>query len=176
MSSNNSGKINIIIIVIIVVVQILIGAALYFFVFNKQDSVIKPIKAIAKKDSVSTKKDKKAETDKSTKSEAKDYIKEYTLFSLEQIAVNPKGSPDKFLVITMALEFKLSDKNLPVELKNKTLLLNDRISYYFALKSYEELIVLENRDKYKKDILNMINGLLTEGKITNVIFAQYVLQ
>lgn len=185
MLSNNSGKINLMIIIIIVVLQILLGAGLYFFVFNKPDGSIKPIKAETKKDSTesvdeeskdSEEKDEKNKGDKKSKSEAKDYINEYTLFSLEDIVVNPKDSPDKFLVITMALEFKLKDENLPTELKNKTLLLKDRINFYFAQKTYDELEQLQNREKYKKELLKMVNNLLTEGKITNVIFAQFVLQ
>ncbi|HPM01756.1 MAG TPA: flagellar basal body-associated FliL family protein [Candidatus Cloacimonadota bacterium] len=183
MKVNNSGKISILIIIIIVVLQIILAGALYFFVFKKDDQNIKPIKIEEKKNE--DQKDSESDVEQleqgkegttSPKVKAKDYLTEYAIANLSDIVINPKDSPESFLVVSIALEYQIKNENLPTELKNKDLLIKDKILTYFSLKSKDELQNIDNREIFKKEIKKDVNALLIEGKITNVLFPQYVMQ
>lgn len=173
MKTNQNGKLNIMVIVIIVVLQIVIAAALYFFVFAKNDEKIKPIK----KEKVEEVKTEEGDGEKESGSkDAKDYLTEYAIYTVSDIVINPKGSPDSYLVVSIALEYQTKSENLGNELKNKDLLIKDKIIGFFSSKSKEELQLVENRDKYKSDLKKTINSLLKEGRVTNVLFSQFVMQ
>ena len=106
---------------------------------------------------------------------AKDYVKDYTLYDLDNLIVNPVGS-DRYLVLTIQLEHRQADKKLPDELKNKTPLLMDELNLYFSKQTIEDLKDVENRAKFKDDTLRSINRMLLEGRVTDVFFPQFVVQ
>ncbi len=174
---DNHGKINMMIIIVIVVLQIIIAGALYFFVFKKDDPKLNPIKVEKKTiDQPEQEVTEEKEDTKSTKTKAKDYINEYAIANLSDIVVNPKDAPESFLVVSIALEYQIKNENLPTELKNKDLLIKDKILTYFSLKTKNELQNIDNRENFKKDVKKEVNSLLIEGKITNVLFPQFVMQ
>lgn len=173
MKLNDSGKLNMIIIIVIVVLQIAIAAALYFFVFKKDDAKLKPIETEKKKEKPQLEELNDGKTDSK---DAKDYLNEYSVFNVNDIVVNPKDSPESFLVVSIAFEYQIKNVNLPNELKNKDLLIKDKILTYFSSKNASELQAIENRELFKSDLKKLINGSLIEGRITNVLFSQYVMQ
>jgi len=104
---------------------------------------------------------------------SKDYTKEYAMFDLDQIVVNPLGGGMSMFSAMVSLEYKQSDKNLPTELKNKKRVIEDRVGFYFSSKTVEELRKFENRETFKDEIMNTINGLLREGRITEISFSRF---
>ncbi|HOE91010.1 MAG TPA: flagellar basal body-associated FliL family protein, partial [Candidatus Cloacimonadota bacterium] len=152
-------------------VQIIIAGVIYFIIANKGDQKMKPIKTEAEKKEPVIEQGGAAENSKS-----KDYIKEYMVTELSDIVVNPRNSPESFLVVSIALEHQTKNVNLATELKNKDLLIKDRILTYFSLLEKEELQDIDNREKFKKDIKKEINSMLNEGKVTTVLIPQFVIQ
>ena len=107
---------------------------------------------------------------------AKDYIKEYALFSLGDVIVNPTGSDGRFFVTSISLEYKQIDKKLPDELKNKVPAFQHRVNRYFSSQTMEDLRNPEKLDDFHEDVMRQINGSLVEGRITDVFFTQWVIQ
>jgi len=177
MLNQNHGKVKLLVIIIIVLVQIILAATLYFLFFANKDNKVKPIsKQETKSESEKTiSQDENAESASHSK-DAKDYLEEYSLYTVSDIVINPKDSPESFLVVSIALEFQLKDELLGEELKNKEILIKDKILTYFSQKTKTELQMIENREKFKSDIKKIINTLLKEGRVTNVLFSQYVIQ
>ncbi len=176
---NNKGKINILIIVIIVLVQLIIGVAIYFlFLREKSEPIrLKALETTTLTDTTSSiSKDKDDNDLKSNSFDAKDYIKDYTIFSIGDLIINPYGSESRFFIISISFEHRQAEKKLPDELKNKTPLIKDRLIGYFSRLAIEDLQKIDNRDIFKDDIMKTVNSMLTEGRITNVFFEQYVIQ
>ncbi|HPY96338.1 MAG TPA: flagellar basal body-associated FliL family protein [Candidatus Cloacimonadota bacterium] len=171
MMKNNFGKINMLVIIIIVVVQIIIAGVIYFFIASNGDQKIKPIKTEVESKELAIEQDN---TGSNTNS--KDYLKEYMVTELSDIVVNPRNSPESFLVVSIALEHQVKNVNLATELKNKDLLIKDKILTYFSFIEKEELQDIDNREKFKKDIKKEINSMLNEGKVTSVLISQFVIQ
>ena len=189
---NTDGKINIIIIAVIILVNFLLLGGFYFFFLMEpkpEQPTFQPIESgeppQARNNARTPEARERAreELEQAASSSddsgpnlaAKDFIIEYATWPLGQIAVNPAGS-QRFFIATITFEHRIADKNLPTELKNKLPLLNDAITSYFSKKAEEELRVFDNRDGFKTDILKMVNDLLLEGRITNVLFEQFVIQ
>lgn len=177
---NNKGKISILIIVIIVLVQLIIGATIYFLFLREKTEPIK-LKTIESANITNPKtqiNDNSLEHNDSslTSFDAKDYIKDYTIFAIGDLIVNPFGTESRFFIVSISFEHKQADKKLPDELTNKTPLIKDKLIYYFSRLSVEELQKIDNRDIFKEDIMKTVNSMLTTGRITNVLFEQYVIQ
>jgi len=106
---------------------------------------------------------------------ARDFARDFTLFNVDDIIVNPAGV-DRFFVTSLSLEHRQADRNLPVELRNKTPLIKDAVIGYFSRLTVEELRDIDNRENYREDVMRIINGMLIEGRVTNVVFQQWVIQ
>lgn len=179
---DTKGKINIIVIIVIILVQLLIAAGLYFFVLKEKDE---PVKLTTlekteilpqKQTSVASRNSEIRSSDTIQSLEARDYIKDFTIFDLGDLIVNPLGTESRFFIVTISFEHRQSDRRLPDELKNKVPLFRDRLIGYFSRLTVDDLRNIENRDIFKDDIMQMINSMLTEGRITNVFFEQFVIQ
>jgi len=179
---NNKGKINILVIIIIVVVQLIAVAAVWWF-FIRETGEVEPTgpKPIAKTEVEPPPSTDKKTDDTSTtgtdNGKALDFIKDYAIFSLGDVVLNPKGAEkNTFFITTISFQYRLADKNIAVELKNKTPLFRDSILSYFARFTLDDLKNIEMRDTFKEDIQRMVNSSLLEGRITNVLFEQFVIQ
>ena len=189
---NTDGKINFIIVAVIILVNFLLMGGFYFFfmmepapeqpAFHPLESSEPPTPRNNARTEEARKLAKEESEEESTKDdgyvsgfEARDFITDYTTWPLGQIAVNPSGS-QRFFIATITFEYRLTEIKLPTELKNKLPLFNDALMSYFSKKTEDELRNIDNRDGFKDDIRKMINAMLIEGKITNVLFEQFVLQ
>lgn len=113
------------------------------------------------------------------KSEDVNYFKEYSVFTnaeLEGIAINPQNADGHFLVLTLGLEYKQSDKKLPEELGLKMVLLKSRLIDYLSSKDLSYYDDIKNREALKINLKDLINSLLNNGKINRVLISQYVIQ
>jgi len=190
---NNAGKVNIMVIIIIVLVQaIIIGAGYFFFMYEKEGSgqgqqqqlSSLPPPTETQRPSNDRRNDRRNDRQQQQQYDdyddgpgfgAKDYIKDYALFDLGDIILNPMGT-ERFFIAAIQLEYRQADKNLPTELKNKMPLMKDRVMQLFSRKSLEELRDIENRERYKEEVMRSVNSILLEGRVTSVIFEQFVIQ
>jgi len=171
-------KLNIMVILIIVVVNLILSFLLWLFI----PKMITP-KNISTEDSLRTDAEKDTTKDSLSvdsgivdNSQSKDYFNEYAIYNWEDIIVNPSNSSERFLMVSLGFEYKLEDEKLPDELKNKTILITDNLNTYFSSQKIEDLVINDFRNKMKVDIIKIVNSQLSEGKITRVFFAQYVIQ
>jgi flagellar basal body-associated protein FliL len=188
---NNQGKVDILVILVIILANALLGFILYFFFIRDAESTSKddfhPIQTgkmdnYAKDDYNDVKKNDRNNDRKSDYADdyddigAKDYIKDYNMWELGEIVVNPYGAENRFFVTSIFIEYRLSDKKLPDELKAKLPLFKGEVVHYFSNLTVEELRNIEKRNNYKRDVMRMINGRLIEGRITDLSFQQWVVQ
>jgi flagellar basal body-associated protein FliL len=189
---NNLGKINILVIIIIILVQAMLfgGLFVWFFVIGNQGDnaspQMRPVTTLertevapAEQPRAQQRNDRDRDRDRDRGGAvgfgARDFTRDFTLFNLDDIIVNPAGV-DRFFITSLALEHRQADRNLPVELRNKTPMIKDALIGYFSRRTVEELRDIDNREMYRDDVMRLINGMLIEGRITNVVFQQWVIQ
>ena len=188
---NNFGKINILVIIIIVLVQALLfgGLFVWFFVFNQDQNdspQMRPVTTLERTEVAPAEQsraqnrnerggDRGGDRGGAVGFGARDFTRDFTLFNLDDIIVNPAGV-DRFFITSLALEHRQADRNLPNELRNKTPLIKDALIGYFSRLTVEELRDIDKREDYRDDVMRLINGMLIEGRVTNVVFQQWVIQ
>ena len=183
---NNQGKVNILVIIIIVLMMMLTAAGVYlFFIHQPPGEQARPLSPLAEhRTEVPARQQQARDRDSGRDFDsgagfgggARDFTRDFTLFSLGDVIVNPAGTDNRFFIASISLEHRQADRNLPVELRNKTPLLKDRVIGYFSRLTVEELRNVDNRETYRDDIMRLINSALIEGRVTNVIFEQFVIQ
>ena len=196
---DNTGKVDLIIVLVIILANALLGFVLWFFFIRDAESPqnntsggMTPLQRTEvdhdygrddrrddhrRDDRRDNERWRDSRYDTSSDFGAKDYVKEYTIWDLgDPLTVNPLNAPRSFFVVSISFEIRQADKKLPDELKNKLPLFKDSLQYFFSRLTLEELRDIEMRENYKRDIMRMVNGMLMEGRITNVIFAQWVIQ
>ena len=195
---NNHGKVNIIVILLIIIIQLLISGGVYFLFLkdraaageNQGLSAIdaaridvqpaQPMRTPERPDprAAQNPPERGSFMDSSQYDVAKDYEKDFALFKLDDIIINPAGTENqsRFFVVTITFEYRQADRRLPNELTNKTPVLKDRIIEYFSKMTVEEIRKLENRQSFKMDIMRMANNSLLHGRVTDVIFDQFIIQ
>jgi flagellar basal body-associated protein FliL len=198
---NNKGKINILVIIIIVLLWALSAGGLYiYFTYIKppatpEKSGLQPVTVAppsqppivnppnpAVSPSVGTRDASKSGStfggDSDSYSGGKDYVKDFALFALgkEPLTVNLSGQDQHFLIIAVVFEYRLTDKELPAELSAKTPVFKDRLLQYFSKLTIDDVKEMNNRDIFKGDIMKIINNSLIKGRITDVIFDQFMFQ
>jgi flagellar basal body-associated protein FliL len=191
--NNESGKVNLIVVAIIIVVQLLLAAGVYFLFFSAPSEVQPTMTAIERTDvdvfiprPTEARNEPTSERNRPAGSSmwevgggvAKDYLKDYTIFQLGDIVVNPTLTTDenRFFVVSVSFEYRRADRKLPDELKQKSPLFRDGVMGYFSRLTVDDLRNFENREIFKEDLMRMMNNLLVEGRITDVFFEQFVLQ
>jgi flagellar basal body-associated protein FliL len=182
MKINNEGKVDLVIVLVIILANALLGFVLYFFFIRgsetPQQHGLTPLTRTEvdhhKEDYYDDKPGRY--NDNSSDFGAKDYAKDYAIWELGDMIVNPYGGDTKFFITSISFEYRLSDKKLPAELQSKLPLFKDSIQNYFARITVEDLRDIELRDGFKRDIMRSVNGMLIEGRITNVIFSQWLFQ
>jgi flagellar basal body-associated protein FliL len=188
-----AGKINITIVVAIIVVQALLSVAVYFFVLRDSDPASGQLTTLERTEVEPRRPDRQPDRydepdrdrgrgndnrrdDPSAGFGARCFIKDYAIWSFGDLVVNPAGDDSRFFMVTISFEYRQADKRLPDELKAKRPLFNDALRQYFSRLTVDELRNHQNIDDYKEDIMRMVNSMLIEGRITNVLFEQFVLQ
>ncbi|MGL5152451.1 MAG: flagellar basal body-associated FliL family protein [Clostridium sp.] len=106
---------------------------------------------------------------------AEPIIKE-AYFDLGEVMVNLNDEGVKrYLKTTMSISYDSSNKKLPAELEEKKVALRDATIYYFKTKKTSDFNS-ENEAAVKKGLVDKINGILIEGKILDVKFADLITQ
>ena len=177
---NNSGKINIMVVIIILMANIIIIGLVYFLLFaNKQPPQQAPMQRLPQAEAPRRQEESRSSGrsfSDSGFSGAKDYTRDFALFSVGDIIVNTSGTNSSFFITSVLVEYRQADRRLPPELTNKAPMFRDRMTGYFSRLTADELRDMDNRDIFRDDIMRLINNMLIEGRITDVIFEQFVIQ
>ena len=193
---DNSGKVNIIVVLLIIIIQLLISGGIYFLFLkdniqtddNKGSSALaesrveipQPAQQVRQSERYESSSNQSSPSgsffDDSQDFGAKDYERDFALLKLDDIIINPSGAESRFFVVTITFEYRQSDKKLPAELGSKTALIKDRIISYFSKLTVDEIKDLNNRNAFKMDVMRITNNLLINGRITDVLFDQFIVQ
>ena len=99
-----------------------------------------------------------------------------TSVPLDPVNLNPAGSSGEIFSCKIVLEVKdqLVIDELKSQLRKDQIM--DRISSYLSLKTVQELGDAEMWDKYRKEMTDLVNSVLTDGKINNLYITEKIIQ
>ena len=98
-----------------------------------------------------------------------------TIYALDTFIVNlaDKGG-NRYLRVTMDLELGIPE--LESELEKRLPQVRDSILMILPSKRFEDISSVEGKIALRDQILETLNGFLTQGKITNIYFKEFVVQ
>ena len=80
----------------------------------------------------------------------------------------------RYLKLKVALE--LSNKKLQDEIKKREAEIRDLITMLLSSKTYNDISTFDGKLALKTGIMNRLNAILINGKVTNVFFVDFVVQ
>jgi len=97
------------------------------------------------------------------------------IYSLDTFIVNlaDKGG-NRYLRVTM--DFELANPELEAEINKRLPQLRDGILMILPSKRFDDISSVEGKIALRDEILEKLNSLLTQGKITNIYFKEFVVQ
>ncbi|UCD77832.1 MAG: flagellar basal body-associated FliL family protein [Desulfobacterales bacterium] len=97
------------------------------------------------------------------------------IYSLTTFIVNlaDKGG-NRYLRVTM--DFELGNPELETELNKRLPQVRDSILMILPSKRFDDISSVEGKIALRDEILEKLNSLLTQGKITNIYFKEFVVQ
>lgn len=96
------------------------------------------------------------------------------LKALEPFVVERKNVPDGKRFLICKFSTLTTDAALGNEMDRKMIPLRDALYYYLHGKSGEFLLAPENAPAIKGDLVAVLNGYLTMGKINDILFESYL--
>ena len=97
-----------------------------------------------------------------------------TMINLEAINLNPANSMGEIFSCEIVLE--VMDELIATELNNRNAQVMDRLSSYLSMKTVEELGDAKRWEIYRKEMVDIINSVLTNGDISNLYIKQKIIQ
>ena len=97
-----------------------------------------------------------------------------TMINLEAINLNPANSMGEIFSCEIVLE--VMDELLAKELNDRNAQIMDRLSGYLSMKTVEELGDAKRWEIYRKEMVDIINSVLTNGDISNLYIKQKIIQ
>ncbi|MFC1551447.1 flagellar basal body-associated protein FliL [Candidatus Latescibacterota bacterium] len=99
-----------------------------------------------------------------------------TPIALDTINLNPAESTGEILSCEIVLEVELEDQAVVDELTARNSEILDNLSTYLSFKTVDELNNPNNWERYKKDMFDIVNSLLRDGKIQNIYIPGKIIQ
>ena len=97
------------------------------------------------------------------------------LYPLDTFTVNLKSDAGRrYLKVTMSLE--LEGEELSLELDNKSPVLRDKIIRILTSKTLEEISSKKGKQKVSKQIMDTLNGMISDGQVRGIYFTEFVIQ
>ena len=93
---------------------------------------------------------------------------------LASINLNPAGSGGEIFSCDIVLEAE--NELVEAEITRRDYEIMDRLSTYLSFKTIAVLNEPKNWDKFKKDMLDIVNSILTDGEITSIHIPQKIIQ
>ena len=98
------------------------------------------------------------------------------VIALEPFLVPQYDDEGKVRLLRIQVTSSSTDERLIRESKGKTLVLRDAIYYYLRNKTHEFMLDPENLPLIKQDILDIMNGYLTQGKLEDLFVENYLMR
>ena len=99
-----------------------------------------------------------------------------TKIPLDSINLNPAGSSGEIFSCDIVLEVETGKQEIIDEINNRDSEIMDRLSTYLSFKTVEELNDPNNWERNKQDMYNIVNSLLTSGRITSLYVPGKIIQ
>ena len=93
---------------------------------------------------------------------------------LDAINLNPANSAGEVFSCQLTLESQTQE--VIAELERRDQQIKDIILTYLSAKTIPELSDVTLRDEYRKDIIEKINAVLLDGRVTNLYITQWIIQ
>ncbi len=169
-----SGSNTLLIVVASVLFLILIGGGVAgYLLLNADDEVIEDANKATQTQTVEKTKKKSALTTGGVRET--NYAQIGKMYPMDQFVVNLYSeSGGRYLKTSLNLE--LSGEELTAELDSKKPLVRDIIIKALSAKTYEEISTIKGKENLKDEIVMNINEVITDGKINNMFFTDFVIQ
>ena len=165
-------KSNLLLIIIIVLLILVILVVVLLFVFIGGDEP-EPVQQSVQKEQPKKKSIKRTTSYDMEDERPLDEIG--VLYPLDSFTVNLKSdSGRRFLKCTISLE--LEGEELSMELDAKSAVLRDRIIRILSSKTLEEVSSKKGKAKLTQQIIDTLNGMITDGSIKGLYFTEFVIQ
>jgi len=165
------GGSNVLLIVVAsVLFLILIGGGVAgYLLLNEDSGVIEDANKAVQTQAVAAKKS----TTNSTR--GTNYAEIGQMYPMEQFVVNlySEGGA-RYLKTTLNLE--LASEELAMELDAKKPIVRNIIISALSAKTYEEISTIKGKENLKDEIVLNINEVVTDGKVNNLFFTDFVIQ
>jgi flagellar protein FliL len=153
--------------IIIGVPVFLVQLIFLYFIFTKLMGGSGSSSNESKSEKVSEKSEKKEEKGASEG--------EQKVFVIKDIIVNPSGTNGtRYLLTTVGIA--VGSAELEKELTNKEVMVRDALNTILSAKQLSELTDMGAKDALKKEIEEKVNGMLENGKVSNVYFSKFIIQ
>ncbi len=97
------------------------------------------------------------------------------MYPLDSFTVNLKSDAGRrYLKVTMSLE--LEGEELSLELDAKVAVLRDRIIRILTSKTLEEISSKKGKNKVERQIMDVLNAMISDGQIKGIYFTEFVIQ
>ncbi len=168
-----SGSLVLIIVIVVLILVILVGAVVAILMMGGEEEAIEPSTPAPKERSVKSNNTQRL-TSGSQRTSAS-FSEIGPMFPLDTFTVNLLSeSGRRYLKVQMNLE--LSGEELGVELDTRKAVIRDIIIRLLSSKSLEEISTSKGKEKLKDQIVDQLNMRLSDGKINNVYFTEFVVQ
>ncbi|MCH8927761.1 MAG: flagellar basal body-associated FliL family protein [Candidatus Marinimicrobia bacterium] len=133
-----------------------------------EKEIVAAIEPVVKK--VKAKPSKKAD-----KTERKPVTEEMKFVVVNHIVINPYGTNGRRF---LALDLSIGTTSAAAvkDLEKRDAELRDKLNTLLSRKTIAELTNIISKRKIKKDIIALLNGVITKGEVREVYFTKYVLQ
>ena len=167
------GGSNVLLIVVAsVLFLILIGGGVAGYLLLNQDSeVIEDANKAAQTQAVVTKKS----TTTTSSTRGTNYAEIGQMYPMEQFVVNLYSEGGARYLKT-ALNLELAGEELAMELDAKKPIVRNIIISALSAKTYEEISTIKGKENLKDEIVLNINEIITDGKVNNIFFTDFVIQ
>ncbi|WP_413575913.1 flagellar basal body-associated protein FliL [Bdellovibrio sp. HCB290] len=162
-SSGGSGQKPILLIALAVINMLIVAGVGFMLYKGKQKEAAEPkIEDVIKGE---------AETQHKEAAEEKEVVGK--VVPLETFIVNLAGSKGR-RVAKVNIELELKGDKAAEEIDKRKAQIRDIIIIILSSKTYEEVSTREGRDSLKNEIKDTINSFLVQGKISNVLFTEFL--
>ncbi len=168
-----SGSLVLIIVIVVLILVILVGAVVAILMMGGEDEEAVQANTPAPKER-SVKNNTQRLTSGSGRT-AGSFSEIGPMFPLDTFTVNLLSENGRrYLKVQMNLE--LGGEELGLELDSRKAVIRDIIIRLLSSKSLEEISTSKGKEKLKDQIVDQLNMRLSDGKINNVYFTEFVVQ
>lgn len=96
--------------------------------------------------------------------------------ALAPINLNPANSGGEILSAEIVLEARAEDQLVIDEITAREAQIQDILSTYLSFKTVAELNDITKRDQFKKEMLDKLNSVLKQGKLTGLYTKSWIIQ